>query len=150
MPRIEEHIRRAIEEGDFENLPGKGQPLRLKENPLEDPEWRLANHVLESNGFTLPWIETRREIQSEIESVRHTLARAWKFYQPSRGADLHEELRESEWKRSQEAFSMQVDLLNRKIAEYNLQAPSLRFHLGKLDTEKEIRSVVKEIGEDRK
>ena len=34
MPKIEEHIRRAIEEGSFEDLPGKGQPLHLYENPL--------------------------------------------------------------------------------------------------------------------
>jgi len=59
VPNAEEQIRRAIEEGKFDNLPGKGKPLNLEQNPFEDPEWRLANHVLITSGFSLPWIEKR-------------------------------------------------------------------------------------------
>ena len=42
---IEEIIRRAIQEGKFDDLPGKGEPLQLDDNPHEDPEWRAAHHI---------------------------------------------------------------------------------------------------------
>src|SRR5574341_670165 len=79
MDKAEEQIRRAMEEGKFDNLPGKGKPLRLEDNPLEDPEWRLAHHVLRSSGYTLPWIETRRELESEIQAARAALGRTWQW-----------------------------------------------------------------------
>ena len=83
MTNIEEHIRRAMEEGKFEDLPGKGEPLNLEENPLEDPEWRMANHILRSSGFTLPWIETYREIEQVLEVARKSLLRTWTWRQAS-------------------------------------------------------------------
>ena len=42
---IEEQIRRAIQEGKFDDLPGKGKPLKLDENPFEESEWRMANKI---------------------------------------------------------------------------------------------------------
>ncbi len=61
MSNIEDHIRRAIEEGKFDDLPGKGKPLKLEDDPFVDPEWRLAHHMLRCSGFSLPWIERRQE-----------------------------------------------------------------------------------------
>ena len=52
MPRsADEAIRKAMEEGKFDNLPGKGKPLKLDEDPFEDPEWRLANKMLKEGGY---------------------------------------------------------------------------------------------------
>ena len=42
MPDIEEEISRAMREGKFSNLAGKGKPLRLEDDQFADPEWRLA------------------------------------------------------------------------------------------------------------
>jgi DnaJ family protein C protein 28 len=58
-------IKNAMQAGQFDDLPGKGKPLNLDGNPFADPEWELAHHVLKSGGFTLPWIETRRQIEKE-------------------------------------------------------------------------------------
>jgi hypothetical protein len=146
MTRIEEHVLKAIEEGSFDDLPGKGQPLNMVENPLEDPEWRLANHVLRSSGYTLPWIEERREILTEIDAVRLILARVRKA-RMSPGSDDRYSEKESEWQRYLQAFYEQVELLNKRIANYNLQAPSINFHLRKLDAEKEIHSILDNPGE---
>ena len=63
MPNIEEHIRQAMQAGKFDDLPGKGKPLSLDENPLADPEWQLAFHMLKDAGFSLPWIESLKEIE---------------------------------------------------------------------------------------
>ena len=34
----EKAISEAIEKGEFDDLPGKGKPIDLKENPFEDPD----------------------------------------------------------------------------------------------------------------
>ncbi len=77
MNSIEEQIREAIAAGKFSNLRGKGKPLPLEEDPYEDPDWRLAYHLLHENGYSLPWIETRREIEAELDACRQALRKAW-------------------------------------------------------------------------
>ena len=141
MPRIEDHIQRAMREGKFENLPGKGKPLRLDGNPLEDPEWRLAYHMLRESGFTLPWIETRQEIESGIEAARAALKGAWDWRDEALSGDQDSTLIDAEWKRALEAFREQVERLNRRIAEYNLQAPNEYFQRSKLNLKREIETV---------
>ena len=67
-------------DGKFDNLPGKGKPLHLDEtNPHADPEWELAYRMLKESGYSLPWIETIREIEKDIEAARRDLQRAWKW-----------------------------------------------------------------------
>jgi DnaJ family protein C protein 28 len=142
MPEIEEHIRRAIEEGKFNDLPGQGKPLNLDDDSLADPDWRLAHHMLRSSGYSLPWIELRQEIQAEAERARDTVRRAWEW----RGAALSEGhpygRAQGEWERAGEAFRKQIEVINKKIFDYNLQAPSEIVQLLKLDAEREIAAVV--------
>lgn len=73
---IDEIIRQAMEEGKFDDLPGKGKPLNLDQDPHEDPDWRVAHHMLKSAGFSLPWIERLKEIQVEIDQARQVLEQA--------------------------------------------------------------------------
>lgn len=53
--------------GDFDNLPGAGQPLDLDEPPLVPPEVRTAYRMLKNAGFVPPEILERREI-AELEA----------------------------------------------------------------------------------
>lgn len=58
----EERIQEALAAGEFENLPGQGQPLDLSEyfnTPAAD---RLAHSVLKSAGVVPPEVELLREI----------------------------------------------------------------------------------------
>jgi hypothetical protein len=73
MRSIDEQIRQAMEEGKFDDLPGKGRPLRLDENPFEDPEWRMAYQVLHNSGYSLPWLESRRELLKDLEAAQAAL-----------------------------------------------------------------------------
>jgi len=59
---VEEKIAAAREQGEFDDLPGRGEPLRLKENPLAG-DWELAFHVLENAEMAPPWMEMSREIK---------------------------------------------------------------------------------------
>ncbi len=133
---IEEQIRRAMEEGQFKDLPGKGKPLKLEENPFEDPEWRLANKILRDNGFTLPWIESRKEIENELAEARKALGLAWAA-SPSEQVDR-------KWKLALQAFQDKITDLNRKIFTYNLEVPSLLLQMAPYCFEKELESVKNE------
>lgn len=142
MSNIDEQIRRAIEEGQFEDLPGKGKPLKLDENPLADPEWRLANHMLRSAGYTLPWIEKRKEIEASLLEARGTLKRSWTWRENAlrrgeKAADV-----EPHWGKAVEQFGEQIAEINKLIRKYNLEAPHDRLQLPILNVERELQLTI--------
>ena len=141
MPGIEEHIRRAMEEGKFDDLPGKGKPLQLDQDPHEDPEWRTAYRILRNSGFTLPWIEARQEIEVALDDARGNLACVWEWRLRAliNGSPLSSV--EAEWERAVHVFREQVDAVNEKILSYNLQVPSNRLQLIVLDADREAAAI---------
>lgn len=141
MAYVEELLRQAIAAGKFEQLPGKGQPLKLEEHPFVDPDWRLAYHLLKSSGFTLPWLELRQEIEAQIVTARQMLQQAWEWRQDALHSGLQPGSVEQEWGRACARFSAQVEKINRQIFDYNLKAPLERFQLRRLDLATEIQAV---------
>lgn len=131
---IDEIIRRATEEGRFENLPGSGKPLKMEENPHESPDWRLANHLLKENDFTLPWIADRQEIEAWLADERQALQRAWDWFrQNPQDSDT--------WHTARRRFKEQVELINKRIWNYNLGVPAPGFQRMKVNVEREIRRI---------
>jgi DnaJ family protein C protein 28 len=142
MSKVEEQIRRAMQAGQFENLPGKGRPLRLEKDPFADPEWQLAHHMLRNAGFTLPWIELRREIESELEAARAALARAWAWRRSALvGKKESASFVEGEWSRAKDDFQQKIAALNRRILSYNVQVPAERLQLYPLSIERELETI---------
>jgi hypothetical protein len=93
-------IQEAMQDGAFDRLDGAGEPLDLNENPFEDPAQRMAHRLLRNNGFAPAWIEEGREIDAEIRRLKNEFNRL-------DGAER----------------ARRVDLLNRRIAAYNLKTP---------------------------
>jgi len=58
----EKRIREAIERGDFNDLPGKGQPLELEDWSGTPEELRLAYKILKNAGYVPPEIQAKKEI----------------------------------------------------------------------------------------
>lgn len=143
MVDVEDVLRKAIEEGKFDDLPGKGRPLELEENPHEDPAWRLAYHILRNAGYLLPWIEALRQVEAELEAARSALRRSWEW----RRASLEEGKRlpavEQEWRAAVRAFREKVASLNRRIRSCNLAVPSERFQRPVVDAENEIERIAR-------
>ncbi len=119
----EDKIRSAIESGEWDHLPGKGKPLQWQENPYEPPEWKMAFSLLRNQGFSLPWMEERKEIEQEIEALRARAAEA------CAGGDSSAI---KVW------LEQQIHSLNRRIFRYNLEVPSVHFQLMPLSVEKEL------------
>ena len=64
----EQRIQEAAEEGAFENLPGRGEPLDLEDDSLVPEELRTAYRLLKNSGHLPPELEANREIR-EIEDL---------------------------------------------------------------------------------
>jgi DnaJ homolog subfamily C member 28 len=126
----EKMIREAIEAGEFDNLPGKGQPIDLSENPFEDPDLRTVHRLLKSAGFAPAWIEERKDIDSTFEIARRKLGRAWELYGKSQAQS-----ETAEWERNLKEFREVVDDLNRRIRIYNLKSPAVVFQRKHIDAE---------------
>jgi DnaJ family protein C protein 28 len=141
MPNIEELIQRAIQEGKFDALPGKGKPLQLDNNPLADPDWQLAYHILKENGFSLPWLELRQELEGEIEAARQSLRQAWERRHSAHASPRSNAEREAEFGRAARLFIEQIEKINQRIFDYNLQTPATRFQMTKLKPEQEIKQI---------
>jgi DnaJ family protein C protein 28 len=139
MPNIEDILQKAMSDGKFENLPGKGKPLHLDEkNPHADSDWELAYHILKESGYTLPWIETLHEIENDIEIARKDLQRAWKWRVIYLSAGVPDEKASAEWERALEAFKNKLPTLNKRIRDYNLEVPNARFQRPVLNYEDEL------------
>ncbi len=144
MPNIEELMRKAMAEGKFDNLPGKGKPLRLDEtNPHADPEWELAYRMLKEAGYSLPWIEAIREIEGDLEVARAELKRAWEWHQAATpAASQPVASADAEWQRALQAFKEKLSALNQRIREVNLQVPNPRFQRPVLNIDQEVEQII--------
>ncbi|MGH9969053.1 MAG: DnaJ family domain-containing protein [Pyrinomonadaceae bacterium] len=132
----EKMLREAIEAGEFDNLPGKGQPIDLSENPFEDPDLRVVHKLLRDAGFAPAWIEERKDIDAQFELARQTLERAWALYHPA-GASPNE----AAWERNVKEFQEKAAELNSRVRIYNLKAPAAVFHRKQIDAHKVIQEI---------
>ncbi|WP_408008680.1 DUF1992 domain-containing protein [Pseudalkalibacillus sp. A8] len=89
-------IKRAEQEGAFDNLKGKGKPLKLDGDHSYNPD-RLLNKVMKDNNILPPWIQ----MDKEIERLKAELAQYSSEYN----------IRKS------------VEEINKKIFNYNLSCP---------------------------
>ena len=137
---IDQKIREAMEQGEFDNLSGKGAPIDLSENPFEDPDWRTAHRLLRNAGFAPSWIEESKDIDAELEVARTNLSRVWMILQNARGNEF-EKSAEARWGKSLKAFRAQAAQLNRRIAAWNLKVPAGGFQRKMIDGEREIARI---------
>lgn len=65
---VEARISDAQARGEFDNLPGAGQPLLLEDDALVPEELRAAYRLLKNAGYLPPTILLRREV-AEVEQL---------------------------------------------------------------------------------
>jgi DnaJ family protein C protein 28 len=138
---MDELIEEAIRNGEFDNLPGKGKPLKLSRNPFAQ-ETELAYSLLKNNDYTLPWIAQRREIFDQIalfrEELQQTFAQYSAEYRVSQDGLACRAL-EAGWRHY---LNNEVDgairSLNKKIADINLKQPREVVEILKLNLRHEL------------
>jgi DnaJ homolog subfamily C member 28 len=132
----EKMLREAIEAGEFDNLPGKGKPIDLSENPFEDPDLRVVHKLLRNAGFAPAWIEERKDLDAAFELARQTLSRAWALYNPAGRSPSA-----AAWDRNIQEFRGKIAELNSRIKIYNLKAPAAVFHRKVIDVDRVIDEI---------
>ncbi len=71
----EKKIREAMENGEFDDLPGKGKPLQLEDDRHIAPDIRLAHKILKNAHCLPPELELKKEIltmEELLDGVRDT------------------------------------------------------------------------------
>jgi len=137
---IDQKIREAMEQGEFDNLSGKGAPIDLSENPFEDPDWRTAHRLLRNAGFAPAWIEERKDIEFEIDAVGNQLRRVWTILQNALGTENENEAR-ARWEKALALYRQQATQLNRRIVAWNLKVPASGFQRKRIEAEREIARI---------
>jgi len=66
----ERKILEAMERGEFDDLPGKGKPLDLSDDPMVPDDLRVAYKILKNSGFLPPELELHNEIVRLRDLVR--------------------------------------------------------------------------------
>lgn len=127
---VEDRIQAAMEAGAFDNLPGKGRPLQLDENPYVPPELRLAYKVLADANFAPDWIERDkrvRAIRDEVEAMqrRHVAWLRRQAERPSRNVPARHRRARDELKRRLHEINHRIDELNLIVPLLSLQRPRL-------------------------
>ena len=137
---VERIIDEAQKKGFFDNLPGKGKPLRLGKN-RQAGERGLAFELLQNNDYTLPWIAKRGETLAAIEAFRAELARCWREYQyrlETAGDDLQHRAARKLWHEERDRLAAELRELNQKIMALNLTIPVERLEVLKLNLQNEL------------
>ncbi|OAO91294.1 hypothetical protein AXX17_AT5G02860 [Arabidopsis thaliana] len=125
---VEQRIWHSMEEGHFENLPGKGKPLNLHTNPHADPAEDTLYRILNKNGFAPEWVELNKEIRNKAKEWRVSLKKAWTM-------KLEED--QSGWEERSDLLKNELKKINNMVFRYNLIVPFGRQMFG-LKWEKEI------------
>ncbi len=87
---VDRQIREAIERGDFDNLPGAGEPLQLD----DDPDWWIKAKIAREN--LEPLLPTPLALRREVERLPEALADARTEAEVrERVEDLNRRIRES-------------------------------------------------------
>lgn len=67
---IEEKISKAIADGEFENLKGKGEPIDMNVYFSTPAEYRMSHSMLKANNFVPEEVEILREIGLLKEKIK--------------------------------------------------------------------------------
>ncbi|RIK40270.1 MAG: hypothetical protein DCC58_14115 [Chloroflexi bacterium] len=120
---VEDKIRDAIDAGVFDNLRGAGKPFDALEDSSGE-NW-MAFHILKSNGFLPEWLELRKQIAAQRDSVLESLA-AWRAAIQRYGDRDHILSRDagSEYRRRAKAINALIDL-------HNLRCPTFAFEIAR-------------------
>lgn len=135
-------IQEAIDEGKFDNLPGKGKPLDLEEDMSSPPHLRVANRILKNAGVLPDWLQVEADMDRERDNIAKMRARIEKEYTrrkdralapagTAHGDPQKRKLDFAKWlARERAAYLQSLRRVNTDITRLLLMAPSVpRVHV---------------------
>lgn len=131
---VEDLIQESMAKGDFDNLSGKGKPLKKFSGcSYIDPMTHNLNRILIDNGYQPEWILMQKEIKDTIDQLREAiLASRKKLGNPMTATE------EKQWDQVCEQFEENIGKLNKRINDFNLIVPLLTRQKVHFNARKEI------------
>ncbi|KAM5333153.1 dnaJ homolog subfamily C member 28 [Glossophaga mutica] len=131
---VEDLIQESMAKGDFDNLSGKGKPLKKFSGcSYIDPMTHNLNRILIDNGYQPEWILMQKEIKDTIDQLREAILASRKKL----GSPMTATERER-WNQVCEQFEENIRKLNKRINDFNLIVPLLTRQKVHYDAQKEI------------
>lgn len=133
---------RARQAGHFNNVKGRGQPLKRtadEGNPFLPREEFLMNRIVQRQGAAPPWVELQGELEIVLASYRDLLRQSW-TRRVVRMLPLHNTPaalerftvddirahRDAEWLAREASYhNVAIDELNSLVRKYNGVAPAV-------------------------
>lgn len=143
----ERKIQEWLDAGGADNLPGRGKPLNLEENPFVKAEYRLAFKILENADMAPDWIGLGNDVEAGLSRLREMVRL---HHHQNRGDRIR--LREASFdgaraiekrlEKRKETFAAeyreQVGAVNRLIDRFNVAVPVMTLGRVRLDVETEL------------
>jgi DnaJ family protein C protein 28 len=121
---VDRQIREAMEDGRFDELPFRGEPLPADDDAFAG-EWAMAFRMLKNAGIAPPWIEADKEVRGLLARRDALLARASTASPFARRRDRAE-------------LEQLVIDINAAVARLNAEAPTYQQHRRPLRLEAEL------------
>ncbi len=133
-------MKKAMEQGEFDNLEGAGEPLDLGGNPFAPDEMHMAYKILKDNGYAPYWMELGKEIDAlwvklnkEIEDFKKYTRMVFSEKRSSGAIRRYEQRKTAFYTQSWEHLSE----ISKKILDYNLNCPVSRLGRANFDVDDE-------------
>jgi hypothetical protein len=136
-------FRVAFGRGVVGRLRAAPKPTLAVADALASHVARTTFRIFKNNCHALPWIEQGAELDDATDGARADLLRSWNVYRDGLRSRRSAVRAEADWHQVLNDFRRHVADLNRRIAAYNLKAPSASFRRSPLDAEREIGKVMR-------
>jgi hypothetical protein len=126
-------IRKAMEAGEFDNLPGQGQPLDLSIDPYAPADMQLAYKIMKQNGIAPDWIVQIKTLTAKLDSWETRLKAAHKNYRNTNNVGA--------WLTAKDKLGEDAEKLNKEIVAFNLKLPAGFEHRPLLNVQRAIEKL---------
>lgn len=131
---MEDLIQESMAKGDFDNLSGKGKPLKKFSGcSYIDPMTHNLNRILIDNGYQPEWILMQKEIKDTIDELRNAILMSRKKL-----GNPMTVMEQKRWDQVCKEFEDNIRKLNKRINDFNLIVPLLTRQKVHFNAQKEI------------
>jgi DnaJ family protein C protein 28 len=133
-------IREAMRVGDFDELPGKGQPLNRTEDSSD-----ISVKILKNANVLPEWVEVGKVVRERVRGLRASIEPFVKQVVEAQPASLADAMRQLKgvpgWVSAKGEFQVRLDKVNAEIAKHNRMAPNAVMHMMPIKLETEVSAL---------
>jgi hypothetical protein len=112
-------IKEAMDAGEFDNLEGRGEPIRIEDDPFTPPEMRVAHKLLKNANALPQWLQLEKDIERERGTVAPYIERGLRTVAQGKNQVSKERIA----LRLRAEVRDRMDLVNTLILKYNEVTP---------------------------